>query len=790
MNYLMLKKRILILALGLLACSWAQAFVVQKIEFQGLSRIPASSVMPDAPVKVGQDLTPALSNEVIQDLFATGYFQNVQLYNNNGTLVINVVELPTIASVEFKGNDLIKTDDLKTALTGIGVQVGNMFNQALINQVKQSLVQEYNSQGKYAVQITLNTKAQPNNRVALTINISEGLYAKINSINIIGNHVYKESKIIKQLPITTGGIMAFFTKSDVYTPDKLGKALQALTNFYQNNGYIDVRINSAEASLDSTHTNAFVTISITEGNQYKFSGFDVKGDLILPKKQLMKLVNIKTNKVYSKQAVTLSQQAIVDALGDIGYAFVNVNPVPVIDSKKRTVFINYYVTPGQKVYIRDINYSGNVVTNDQTFRERMKLSEGSTYSKTSVDNSTTAIQRLPFIQSVDVSKAPVAGTSNQVDLNYKVKEQSANSVSAAIGYSDLNGVLFQTGFNMPNLFGTGNIFNVSAQISRPYQSVNMGITNPYFTLSGISQSVNFYFQKTNAGEEGLTDFSTNSYGATLNYAIPISTWNFFNVGAGIDHTQLQQPGDSESETVTNFISQYGSQYNTYSATIGFSRDSTNNAYFPTHGQIANLSSSVSAPFSNLNYYKLNASGTWYQGLNRIFTLSVSGGAGYGGGYGKNADLPFFQNYYGGGWGNVRGYTAGGMGPSDTNVCTDASQCALGNATQGGPLGGNLMLYSSIQLTYPVPFMADNQNLKLITFLDAGNVYNTYQSPSVWQASSQPTSPNLSNLRYTAGVGLEWVVPMLGPIGVSFATPLNKKPGDNTQIFQFTLGTFF
>jgi outer membrane protein insertion porin family len=786
----MLKRRVLILALSLLSWSWAQAFVVQKIEFQGLSRIPASSVMPDVPVKAGQDLTPALSNQVIQDLFATGYFQDIQLYNNNGTLVINVIELPTIASVDFKGNDLIKTDDLKTALTGIGVQVGNMFNQALINQVKQSLVQEYNSQGKYAVKVNVDTKVQPNNRIALTINISEGLYAKIDSINIIGNQVFSEHKLVKQLPLSTGGIIAFFTKSDVYTPEKLSKALQALTNFYQNNGYIDVRVNSAEGSLDSTHTKAFVTISITEGNQYKFAGFDIKGDLILPKPQLLKLVSIKAKKTYSKQVVINGQQAIVDALGDIGYAFVNVNPVPIIDHEKRTVFINYYVTPGQKVYVRDINYSGNVVTNDQTFRERMKLSEGSTYSKTDVDNSTMAIQRLPFIQNVDVSKMPVAGSSNQVDLNYKVKEQSANSVSAAIGYSDLNGVLFQTGFNMPNLFGTGNIFNVNAQISRPYQSVNMGVTNPYFTLSGISQSVNFYFQRTNAGMEGLTNFSTNSFGTTLNYAIPISTWNFFNIGAGIDHTQLQQPGDSESATVTSFINKYGSEYNTYSATVGFSRDSTNNAYFPTQGQVGNVSTTVAAPFSNLNYYKLNASGTAYQALNNIFTLSVSAGAGYGGGYGKNADLPFFQNYYGGGWGNVRGYTAGAMGPSDTNICTDPNSCTVGTQTQGSPLGGNLMLYSSLQLTYPVPFMADNQNLKLITFLDAGNVYNTYQSSTVWQAASQPTSPNFSNLRYTAGVGLEWVIPMLGPVGISFAVPLNKQPGDNTQIFQFTLGTFF
>ncbi len=784
----MLRKRALVLILGLCSCLWAQAFVVQKIQFQGLNRIPISSVIPDVPVKAGDELTPALSTQVINDLFATGYFRDVQLYNDHGTLVINVVELPTIASIDYKGNDLIKTDDLKTALTGIGLQVGNMFNQALINQVKQSLVQEYNAQGKYAVQVDIATQPEPNNRVGLTINISEGLYAKINSINIVGNHVFTDKQLRKQLPISTGGLMAFFTKSNVYTQDKLGAALQALVDFYQNHGYIDVRVNSAQISLDPTYTKAFVTVSVVEGQQYRFSGFDIKGDLLVPKDQLMKLVfNIKPNQIYSKQIVTNNQQAIIDAFGNRGYAFVNVNPVPTIDKDKRTVFMTFYVTPGQKVYIRNLEYSGNVVTNDQTFRERMKFAEGSTYSKSDIDSSTIALQRLPFVQAVNLTKTPVPGSSNQVDLNYDVKEQSANSVSGAIGYSDLNGFLLQTGFNMPNLFGTGNIFNVNAQLSLPYQSVNVGVTNPYFTMSGISQSVNFYLQRTDAGQEGLTNFSTNSYGATLNYAIPISTWNYFNVGGGIDQTQLQQPSNSQSATVTNFISQYGNNYTTYSATFGFSRNSTDNAYFPTQGQLANLSTTVAAPFSSLNYYKLNASGTWFQALNRTFTLSVSGAAGYGGGYGKNGQLPFFQNYYGGGWGSVRGYTAGDMGPYDTNYCTNPSTCT---PSQGGALGGNLMVYSSIELTYPVPFMTDNPNLRLITFLDAGNIYDTYTSSSVWNASSVPTSPNFSNLRYTAGVGMEWVIPMLGPVGISFAVPLNKQPGDNTQIFQFTLGTFF
>ena len=787
---MLVNKKALILAFCLLPLHMAQAFVIKGIEFKGLSRIPLTSVQPDVPVHVGDDLTSALSNQVINDLFATGYFKNIQLYNQNNTLIIAVEELPTIASLNFKGNELIKTDELKTAMTSIGLQVGNMFNQNLINQVKQSLVQEYNNQGKYAVQVNVDAVPQPDNRVALTINISEGLDAKIESINIVGNHVFSNKTLIKQLGLSTGGIIAFFTKNDVYVPTKLGAALQSLSNYYQNHGYTDFHVNSVEASLDSTHTKAFITIGVAEGQQYKFSGFDLKGDLVIAKPSLMKLVGIKPNMVYSKALVIEAQQAIINTLGDLGYAFVNVNPVPVIDHKKLTVFENFYVTPGQKVYVRKLNFQGNLVSNDVALRKRMQFVEGGTYSQMAVENSTTALERLPYIENVNLTKNPVPGSSNQIDLNYDLKEKSANSVSAAIGYSQLNGFLFQTGFNMPNLFGTGNGFNVNAQLSKPYQNFTMGFVQPYFTLSGIQQSESIYFNRVDAAKQGLSNYSTNSFGATLNYSIPISTWNNFVAGIGMDHTTLQQPGDSESATVDNFIGKYGSHYNTYTVNLGFTRDSTNNAYFPTKGEKANLGATIAIPLSDLTWYKLNAGGTWYHALNNEFTLSLSGSVGYGGGYDKNQELPFFQNYFGGGWGSVRGYTAGQMGPQDTLICTDASQCTVGSTSEGNALGGNLMVYSSVQLTSPVPFMTDNRNIKLIGFLDMGNVYNTYYSPYVWDASSQPSRPSFSNLRYTAGVGLEWVIPVLGAVGVSFAEPLNKKPGDNTTIFQFTLGTFF
>ncbi len=783
----------LVLALGLMPI-FASAFIVQKIEYQGIERVPYSSVVANIPVKVGDDLTPALSDEIVTDLFKTGYFQNVQLYNQNGTLVIQVEELPTIAKVDIKGNSLIKTDQLKSVLNNVGLQVGNVFNQTIVNQIQQSLVAEYNTQGKYAVQVTVDVVPTTDNRVDLTINISEGLDTKISDINIIGNKIYSNRQIIKQLPVSTPGIVAFFTGADVYTADKMQKTIAAMTDFYLNHGYLDFRVNSAEASLNSTHTKAYLTFNVTEGSQYTFTGFGFKGDLILPESQLAKLVKIKSGDIYSKQTIDDAVKAMNYAIGDDGYAFVNINPVPTINKEKRTVYITFYVTPGQKVYVHQIEFTGNTVTNDQTLRERMMFAEGSTYSKTDIDSSLVKLQQLPFVQQVVPSTKPVPNTNNQVNVDYNVTEQAANAVSGAIGYGGLYGVLFNASFNMNNLFGTGNTFGVNAQVSQPMQSVNINLSQPYFTLSGVTQSESLYFIRNNAAEEGLTSFSTNSFGGTLNYSVPISTWNAFNFGGGVDHTNLQQPGSSESLTVTNFMNQYGSNYNTYSLSVGLSRNSTNSAYFPTHGQIANIGAKVAMPGSTLDWYQLNANGDAYFSLSQYITMMVSAGTAYGGGYGNTANLPFFLNYYAGGWGNagvgtVRGYAPGQMGPQDTNVCTNsANGCTPGTYSEGSALGGNWLVDSTLQFYFPVPFY-NKPNIRLITFLDAGNVYQTYSSPSTWPGSNPGTHPTFNNIAYTAGVGIEFVIPMLGAMGFSFAEPINKT-SSNTNYFQFNLGTVF
>ena len=446
--------------------------------------------------------------------------------------------------------------------------------------------------------------------------------------------------------------------------------------------------------------------------------------------------------------------------------------------------------------MKQINIAGNTVTNDQTLRERIKYVEGSVYSGKNMHNTKIALERLPYVKHLGVSTTPVPGSSDELDVNYKVLEQSSNSVSANIGYSQLNRFIVGGSLNMPNVFGTGNIFNINAALSKPYQSLSFGYTEPFFTLGGISQSFNLYMTRVDNAQRDLTNYSTNSFGGTLNYAIPMSTWTFFNIGGGYDHTKLLQPKDDVSATVANFTQDNGTVFNTFTINFGVSRNTTNSSYFPTAGSDLSLNSTIAVPGSKLDWYKLTASGVYYIPIAHHYTLSFDAGAGLGGGYGNNDHLPFYNNFYGGDWGSgngfgrLRGFTAGSLGPDDKLCDNSTGQCSDSQATAGNSIGGNLMVDASANLYFPIPFVADQDSFRMGVFADAGNVYLTYDTDTVYTGDrTYPHSPTLNNLRYSTGLSFQWKSPF-GPLAFSLAYPLNRKPGDNVQVFQFSLGHTF
>lgn len=760
-----------------------QSFKVDQIQIQGLSRISKSMVSNNVPLKVGQTLTPAKSNEIIDDLFKTGYFSNVSLQKVGHNLVVKVQERPTISSVKFKGNELLKTKMLKPVLLKVGLQVGNMFDQSTLSRLTQSIEQQYYMQGKYSVKVTTDIKKLPRNRVALTVNISEGVYTKVARINFVGNHHYSKSELLDNFQLSTPSFMTFFNSNDEFTQQKMNKSLQEITEFYMNHGFLKFQINSSQVAITPTNKHVLLTVNLTEGGQYRFANIALQGKFIVPKSKLEAQVLAKKGEIFSRQQILDTAKAIQRVLSDKGYAFATVNPIPKIDDKTKTVSITFNVNPGKRVYVHEVRFKGNNVTNDKTLRERVTFPEGSLYNQTKIDHTKLRFQRLPFVEHVETRNVPVPNSTDQVDVDYNVKERSANKVGASIGYSELNKVILGANLNMPNVFGTGNIFDINMQISKPFQSVAFTYTEPYFTDTGVSQSISIYGTKLDNAFTSQVSYSMDQYGANLSYGIPLSTFNRFNVGAGVNHSRLVNPYGSTSKTVTQYTQAHGNSFNSLTTTFGWSHDTTNDAYFPSRGDEAGLGFVVATPASKLTWYKVNANAGWFHPIvwNR-FVFGATAHAHYGSGYSKIKHLPFFQNFYGGGWGSVRGYTQGTLGPTDSLTCSTGT-------CQGDALGGNLSINASVNLYFPVPFAVSHRNIRMGIFADAGNVYDTYHLSTAYNSAANPTHPNFENLRYSAGVELQWLSP-LGALGFSLAKPINSKPGDSLNYFQFTLGQTF
>jgi outer membrane protein insertion porin family len=779
-------------ALIALQASAFDSFTVKKIEFSGLNRVDPKSISDDIEIKPGQVLSEADSDKLIRNLYQTGYFQKISLLNQDNVLVIKVLERAAISKVDIDGNKEITTDVLNNVLTQAGFTAGNLFDPSTLQNVTQSLQQAYYDKGKYAVRVTSEVHSISNNRVEIKMNISEGLFAKIREVNFVGNQAFSTSTLRGEISLSTPGILTLFTHHDRYTPEGLEASLQELSDYYLDRGYLHFRVNGYQVSLSPDKKSVYLNFDINEGSIYHFSGNEILGQTILPLSEMQNFVEFKSGDVFSKAEVMKAVKGMQSALADKGYAFANINPMPVIDEKNHTVKMTFYVDPGKIQYLRHINFDGNNSAKDRVLRQRMDLQEQSRYNQQAIKDSKRRIERQPYIQSVDNQIVPVPGTDDMIDENFHIKEMNANKAGMTFGYSQLDKVILGGYLTMPNLFGTGNIFSTNVQLSKPAQSLSFSFDQPYFTADAVEQSVMFYVNRVDYADRNLANFTTNSLGGNLSYAIPLSADNFFNVGIGYDNTHLMQGSEETSSTVSDFIIKHGSTYNSYILSTGLTHNTTNKAYFPTDGTFANLTLKAAVPGSTLKWYQILTRGDWYHKVwGSFYTVAAHGKVNYGGGYGGLDRLPFFQNFYAGGWGTVRGYADSSMGPSDQLTCnTNATSCTPGDPSPGNPLGGNLLVAGSLNFYFPVPFFKPSETYRMGVFVDGGNVYNTKTVTTASDSTAFPRYPNFSNLRYSVGVSVEWQIPMLGLVGLSLAEDLNAKPGDDTRIFNFTIGQTF
>jgi len=742
-----------------------EEFVVEDIQVKGLQRISLGTVYNYLPVNVGERFSMDNVGPAIKSLFKTGFFKDITLEREGSTLIVNVVERPSIAKIIFEGNKDLSKDDLTKALDKIGLSEGKVFDRQVLDKVEQELNRQYLSHGKYALKIKTDVSKLTRNRVGIHIKISEGRVTKIKQINIVGNNTFDDKTLLKTLELSTTNLLSFYSKDDQYSKQKLAADLETLKSYYLDRGYINFSIESTQVAITPDKKDIYVTINVKEGDVYTLEKVKLTGNLVVPPEELIKLVSVGPGEIFSRKSATETSKAISDRLGDEGYAFANVNMVPEINEAKKTVDMAFFVDPGKRAYVHRVNFKGNTKTRDEVLRREMRQMESSWASSSKIERSKTRLERLGYFESVNVETPPVVGTADQIDVNYAVVEKPSGNLSAGIGFSQVQGIVLNANIAQDNVFGSGKRVNVAFNNSNYATNYQFGFYNPYFTPDGVSLGYNLGYSKRNAGQINIANYSTDVANAGLDFGIPLNEFDQVRFGIDLKHTKLKTSANTSTQ-IRDFVAEEGSSFFTFAPTISWTHDTLNRAIFPTKGGQQRFSAYATAPsISDLEYYKASYKHQIYFPLAKDLTFRLHGEVAYGDGYGNTKNLPFFENYFGGGTGSIRGFKNNTVGPRDSNNFS---------------FGGSSKLIGNAELFFPVPFLSETKSVRLGTFFDAGRIANNF---------------GISNMKYSAGISGEWLSPF-GALSVSAAYPLNAKsatatdPGDQKQLFQFNFGQNF
>lgn len=766
---------ILIIQLLITSSAWAQqSFVVKNIQFEGLQRISSPTAESYMPIKRGQVLKTEKTPAILRALYQTGFFDQVTLSRSGETLIVHVVERPTIGQLKITGNSVIPTDKLTTVMKSLDVAEGRVYNAAILEKIKQSLLSQYYQLGRYNARVDVEVTPMPRNRVMININISEGLVAKVQRISIIGNHVFDESTLIKQMDLTTTGYITFITQTDRYSEEKLEASVDKIRSYYMDRGYLKFEAKSAQAQVTPDRKSVYITIVISEGERYTVNNVSIAGDMVMPREDIMKRISIKPGETFSRQKIIDSQKAISRAYGDKGYMFAAVTIKPQVNEAAHTVALTFDIKSGKRAYVRQVSFTDNTRTNDIVLRREVQQMEAAPASTSRMEESKQRLLLLPYIKEAELSVKPVSGAEDQVDVNYKVKEENSAQASFKLGYSQTYGLILGAGVNQKNFLGTGNTLGVNFSKSQYEQFFGMDYTNPYYTEDGISRTLSFAVSRVDPGKAGGDNgYTSNSLSLGVLYSIPIGqergVYSRILGGVSYQNALIHLIRKNLSNQIITYIDDHSRHNQVADFKIGISRDSRDRAIFPTSGSSQSLFLDIYAPLDKATpaYYKANYAGKAYLPLWRDqFILLGKLNLGYGNGFKGHTDFPFFENYYAGGIDTVRGYLGYSLGPKDS---------------KGHPFGGNILADSSISLIFP-NYISDN--LRTSVFVDGGNVYS-----SVDNRAFGGLSTNTGPIRYSAGIEADWLTPF-GPIELSLAKPLNLRNGDKSELFQFSLGANF
>ena len=841
-----------------------QAFVISDIRVEGLQRISAGSVFAALPVGVGDVVNEYALRQAVRSLFVTGNFDDIRIGRDGNVLVVMVTERPSISEINIDGNKAIETEALLEGLKGAGLAVGQVFQRSTLEGMQLELQRQYVQQGRYDASIETEVLPEPRNRVSINIDVDEGSVATIKHINVVGNQVFSDEELTDIFELKTTGWLSFFTSDDKYSREKLTGDLEKLSSYYLDRGYLQFSIDSTQVSVSPNKEEVYITANVSEGELFTVSDVDLSGDLVLPAAALRRFLLIGEGQTFSQQLVTGTEDYLTRRLGNEGYNFAKVTGIPEVNEEDNTVSMKFFVDPGKRTYVRRISFKGNQKTADEVLRREMRQMEGAPASQAAIEQSRIRLERLGYFSQASVETPEVPGHDDLIDVEFEVEEQTSGSIGASFGFAQDAGLILGLNLQQDNFLGTGRRVGLSLNQSRYQDLYNFSYTNPYFTEDGVSRGFNIFYRSTDLEEVNVASYTTDTVGAALNFGYPIKETERLGFSFGVSNTEITagrfavqeifasprlQDGvedffestrlpdgtfaepevllpieDLPLDALTipaepGFLDENGNEFLNWTITGSWTQSTLNRGRLATRGASQSVALEVAVPGADLEFYKLTYRGEIFLPIAQEWVVHLRTELGYGDGYGDATELPFYEHFFAGGFGSVRGFESNTLGPRSTPALLyDIDQPVTGidengNPTEIGgpegqdfgyrvdpetgkiiaetirnradPFGGNVLIEGSAELLFPMPFIKDRSKLRSAFFIDAGNVFNTQCSPN--QINCFDVDPD--ELRYSVGVGVTWLSGF-GPMTFSLAKPLNAGDEDEEEVFQFTLGRGF
>lgn len=811
---------ILITSASLASANPTSEFVVDDMRVEGLQRVALGAALTYIPVKIGDSMNSFRIAQLIRSLYASSHFENIQVLRDGNTLIIKVHERPTISNIIFSENDDIKDEQLNQSLEDNNIRVGEPLDKTVLTSIENGLKDFYYSIGKYNAEVDAIVTPLPRNRVDLKLAFEEGDAAEIKQINFVGNDVFPDKELLEQMELQFGAPWWDFMAETRYQKQKLSGDMETIRSYYMDRGYLRYNMDSTQVAMTPDKTGIYITFNITEGEKYHISEIELAGDLLGNEEAIKVLMPLREGQLYNLAMVTYTEEFISKYLGRFGYAFPTVTTIPEINDEDKTVKLRLSVEPGQRIYVRRINFKGNKVTADEVFRREVVQMEGSWLSNTALEASKNSMSRLTYVEEADFETIRIPGQDDKVDVDFTVKEQASGSFNAGIGYGDRTKLSLQAGIQQNNFLGTGNQLALNLNTISYQSSINLSYTDPYFTIDGISLGGSVFYTEFDAGSANLVQYNSKTYGVGINFGYPVNQFNRLNFGVTYKHQEVSQL--QRYEQIRNFYDVFADPenpdssltFNTFQLSAGWYRSTLNRGIFPTAGSSQRATISATTPNSDLTYYKVNFDTKFYFPLSQnqrwsfLSRLQLSYGNGYGKIDGHDQFLPFFEYFSTGGSDSLRGFENNTVGPKGILRYPSTITDPNGNSIVLGPendsismsqrsFGGNALALAGLELIVPTPFVeADFDNsVRTSLFIDAGNLWDTefnvdeYAQLRPSERNKVPDFGDYSRFRASSGLSVQWLSPM-GPMIFSFAKVIKQQDGDDTKFFSFNVGQTF